>query len=71
MVWGFTDGTGGKEPACQCGKCKRHRLNSWLEKILEDIVETHFSILAWRIPVKEEPEGIQSIESQSDMSEVT
>ena len=32
---------------------------------------SHSSILAWRIPVKEEPGGLQSIGSQSDLTEVT
>ena len=71
MAWAFPGGTSGKEPACQCGKCNRHRLNPWLEKILDDSIETRFRILAWRIPVKEEPGGLQSRGSQLDMTEVT
>ena len=30
---------------------------------------THSSILAWRIPWTEEPGGLQSVGSQSDMTE--
>ena len=33
------------------------------EDILEEIVATHCSILAWRIPWTEEPGGLQSIGS--------
>ena len=35
------------------------------EDILEEIMATHSSILAWRIPWTEEPGGLQSVESQS------
>ena len=43
------------------------------EDPLEEGLATHYSILAWRIPWREEPGGLQSIGSQSevDMSEVT
>ena len=34
------------------------------EDPLEEIMATHSSILAWRIPWTEEPEGLQSIGSQ-------
>ena len=27
-------GTSGKEPACQCRRCERHRLDPWVQKIL-------------------------------------
>ena len=30
---GFPGGTRGKEPACQCRKCKRHRFDFWVRKI--------------------------------------
>ena len=32
---------------------------------------TQSSILAWRIPQTEKPGGLQSMESQSDMTEAT
>ena len=35
------------------------------EDPLEKGMATHSSILAWRIPWREEPGGLQSIESQS------
>ena len=42
-----------------------------LEDPLEDGTATHSSILAWRIPCTEESGGLQSTESQSDLTEVT
>ena len=30
---GFPGGAGGKEPACQCRRCKRHRFDPWIGKI--------------------------------------
>ena len=30
---GFPGGTSGKEPACQCRRCKRHRFDPWVRKI--------------------------------------
>ena len=35
-IWshrGFPHGTGGKEPACQCKRCKRHGFDPWVRKI--------------------------------------
>ena len=39
------------------------------EDSLEESMAAHSSILAWRIPWTEEPGGLQSIGSQSDMTE--
>ena len=39
------------------------------EDILEEEMATHSSILAWRIPWTEEPSGLQSMGSQSHMTE--
>ena len=36
---------------------------------LEKGMAAHFNILAWRIPWMEEPGGLQSLGSQSDMTE--
>ena len=47
---GFPGGASAKEPACQCRRHKR----------LEEGIVTHSSILAWRIPWREEPGGLQS-----------
>ena len=68
---GFPDGASSKELACQC---KRHETQVWSvgwEDPLEKGMATHSSVLAWRIPWTEEPGGLQSIESQSDMTEAT
>ena len=36
---------------------------------LEKEMATHSSTLAWRIPLKEEPGGLQSLEGQRDKTE--
>ena len=42
------------------------------EDPLEEGMETHSSILAWRIPWTEEPGGLQSMGvTESDMTETT
>ena len=52
----------GKESTCQC---RRHRFNPWTGKIApEEEMATHCSLLAWEIPWKEEPGGLQSTGSQ-------
>ena len=33
MYEGFSGGTRGKEPACQCRRLKRHRFKAWVRKI--------------------------------------
>ena len=63
---GFPDGTSGKEPACQCTRCKRQRFYPWVRKIpwrraLLLLEATHSSILARRTPQTEEPGRLQSI----------
>ena len=64
-VKSFLAGASGKEPACQCRRCKRCAFDPWVRKIPgsgrspgEDA--THSSILARRIPQTEEPGGLQS-----------
>ena len=60
--WGFPGGASGKEPVCQCRRC---RFDPRVGTIpLEKEKVTHFSILAWRIPWKEEPGGLQPMGSQ-------
>ena len=45
--WGMC----GKEPTCQCRRCKRCGFDPWVGKDpLEEEMATHSSILAWRIP---------------------
>ena len=56
----------GKEPACQCRRCKRGRFDPWAGKIpLEESMATHSSILAWRIPWTEEPGGLEPMRLQT------
>ena len=44
---------------------KETRVRSWgLEDPLEEEMTTHSSILAWKIPQIEEPDGLQSMGSQ-------
>ena len=58
----FSQVSDGKESACQR---KRWRFDPWIRKIrLEREMATHSSLLAWRIPWTEEPDGLQSIGSQ-------
>ena len=52
---GFPSGASGKEPACQCRRCKRLGFALGLEDPLEEGIATHSSILAWRILWTEEP----------------
>ena len=56
---GFSGGSMGKESACNADD----RVQS-LEDPLEKEMETHTSILAWKIPWTEEPGGLQSMGSQ-------
>ena len=58
---GIPDGSTGKESACNAGDWVR---SLGQEDPLEYKVATHSSILAWRIPWTEEPEGLQSLESR-------
>ena len=66
---GFPGGSSGKEPACQCRRCKRQGSvpgkNGFPSKDpLEEGMAAHSSLLAWRIPWTEEPGSLRSIESQ-------
>ena len=70
MIAGASLVASGKESTCQCRRCGFY---PWVRKILslgqEDPLEkgmaTHSSILAWRIPWTEEPQGCK----ESDMTE--
>ena len=63
MGKGFPSGASGKEPTCEFRRVKR----PWFFPIwgdhLEEDMETHSSILAWRIPWTEELGGLQSVGS--------
>ena len=61
----FPGGASGKDPTCQCRRCKRCGFKPCIRKIpLEQGMATHSSILAWRIPWTEEPGRLQSVGSQ-------
>ena len=62
---GFSGGASGKEPACQCRRCKRVGLDPQVRKIWMKGMATHSSILVWRITWTEEPGMLQSMGSQS------
>ena len=59
--WGFPGGSDSKESACNAGDLG---LIPSQEDPLEKGMVTHFSILAWRIPLTDEPGGLQSMGSQ-------
>ena len=49
---------------CSTGKYTQYFVITY-KGIVEEEMETHSSILAWRIPWTEEPDGLQSMGSQS------
>ena len=53
---GFPGGSDSKESACNAGDLG---LIPGLGRSLEEGMATHSSILAWRIPLTEEPGGLQ------------
>ena len=55
--WGFPGDSGGKESTCNAGD-QVESLGQ--EEPLEKRLATHSSILAWRIPWKEQPARLQS-----------
>ena len=64
-TWGFPDGTRGKEPACQCRRCRDTDLipGSW--KIPWRRAWQSTPVFVWRIPWTEKPGVLQSIVSKS------
>ena len=63
----------GKEPTCQCKICRRCGFDRWVGKIpWRRALAAHSSILAWRSPWPEEPDGfaVHRI-TESDMTEET
>ena len=62
---GFPRWCTGKESTCQCRRCKTHLQSLGCEDPLEQEIEIHSSIPAWKIPRTEEPGGLQTMESQS------
>ena len=70
FLWDFPSGASGKNKQTkntyQFRRCKRSGFSSWVRKNpLEEKMETHSSILAWRIPWTQELGGLQSMGSQS------
>ena len=58
---GLPGGASGKEAACQSRRHKRCRfIPLSREGLLEEVMTTHSSILAWRGPWTEEPHGLYS-----------
>ena len=59
---GFPGGAGRKEHSNQCRRLKRYGFDPWMGKIpLEKGMATHSSMLAWKIPWTEEPDGLQRV----------
>ena len=61
LVLGFPGGSDSEESSCGAGD---PGLIPGSEDSLEKGMATHSSILAWRIPWREEPGGLQSMGSQ-------
>ena len=59
----------GKEPACQCRRCRFDPLIG--KSPLEKEMATHYSILAWEVPWTEELGGPQSMGSQKSWTWVS
>ena len=64
-------GSIGKESACQYGTWKIRVWSLGQEELLEYEVETHCSILAWKIPWIEEPGYSPESHKGSDVTEHT
>ena len=60
-IYGFPIGSVGKESVCRAGDLGSIPES---EDLLEKEMATHSSILAWRIPWREEPVRLQSMGSQ-------
>ena len=54
----------GKEPTCNAGDREIQVRSLGWEYPLEKSMATHSSVLAWRIPWTEEPDGLQSMALQ-------
>ena len=72
QVDSFHCGSRGKESACNAGAAVNMGLILSREDPLEKGLETYSSILTWRIPWTEDPDGLHFMGSQeSDMTEET
>ena len=54
ILLGFSSGTSGKQPACQCRTCETQVWSLDQEDPLEEGMAIRSRILAWRIPWKED-----------------
>ena len=62
FILGFPGGASGKEHTYQCSRHRRYGFSPWVGKIpLEEDMETHSSIPAWRTRWTEKSCGLQSI----------
>ena len=61
---GFPADSVGKESACNQEVQETQVQSLGREDLLEEGMATHSSILSWRIPWTEEPDGLQSMGSQ-------
>ena len=69
---GFPGGTSGKEPTCQCRRYKIPGFNPWVRKIPWRRAWQSTSVfLPGESSWTEEPGGLQSIWSETDMTEAT
>ena len=65
LTVGFPGGASGKEPACQCGRQKRHAFDPWVRKIpWERAWQPTPVFLPGESPWTEEPGGLQSMGSR-------
>ena len=60
-----------KNPPADAGDTRDVGVISGLGRFLVKAMATHSSVLAWRTSWTEEPGGLQSMGSQSDMTEHT
>ena len=64
-IWDFSHGSAVKDRPVLFRRHRKCEFNPWVkEDVLEEGMATHSSILAWEIPWTEEPDGLQSMESQ-------
>ena len=67
MIYGEEDFPGGSVIKNMPSVKKVQARSLGQEDSLEEEIATHSSILSWRIPWTEEPDGLQSMGSQKDL----
>ena len=68
---GFSNDTGGKEPACRCRRHETQVRSLGWEDPLEESMATQFSILAWRIRMDKGAWWATHRVAELDMTEAT